>query len=128
MSEILSHQFQHILCPKDLLTFLLFFYRSILKYGPEARIAPPISKTEDCIYDTYEPESTHSHCVSEKIWLKMPNKFFAPPFLVAFNTFNLLYSFYQKYYFNFILIISIISTVQSHDGNAKYCKYSFCYV
>ena len=58
----------------------------------------------------------------------MPNKFFAPPFLVASNTFNLLYPFYQKYCLNFILIISIISTVQSHDGNAKYYKYSFCYV
>ena len=36
--------------------------------GPEVRIAPPISKTEDRIHDASEPESTHSHCVGKTIW------------------------------------------------------------
>ena len=36
--------------------------------GPEVRIAPSISKTEDCIHDASEPESMHSHCVGKTIW------------------------------------------------------------
>ena len=38
--------------------------------GLEVRIAPPISKTEDRIYDASEPESTHSHCFVKMIWLQ----------------------------------------------------------
>ena len=46
-------------------------WRGNMGRRPEARIAPPISKTEDCIYDTSEPEPTYSHCVGENLWICM---------------------------------------------------------
>ena len=38
--------------------------------GPEVRIAPPISKTEDRIHGASEPESMHSHCFVKMICLQ----------------------------------------------------------
>ena len=61
--------------------------------------------------DTYEPESTYSHCVSKKIWLKIPIRMFCPsPFstgayLCFYSPFGMLLLFEDFIVIEFIEVI-----------------------